>query len=240
MSDPTPNPNTDGKLARRGLKLAIFDLDGTLKAVRSPYGYVHQKLGVVEQASEIYARYQRGELSYHEWGQHEINLWRGLPIAELKSIISEIPFWPGAVEFVRCLQLFGIKIAVVSAGFDVHVQHCATELGADYVVYNRLGVADGRLTGEFFGTVDGHNKGAFVRDLQSEFQVGRDETLVAGDTSYDVPMFTEAAVSIAVFPSDQEVESAADLLLADGDWTDAWALIERFRPGWLPEINDLR
>ena len=35
------------------LKLAVFDLDGTLKSVRSPYDFVHRALGMKAQAAQI-------------------------------------------------------------------------------------------------------------------------------------------------------------------------------------------
>jgi phosphoserine phosphatase len=220
---------------RHRCRLAVFDLDGTLKAVASPYSHVHRALGVEAAAHEIYARYRRGELTYDQWGQEEIGLWRGLALADLRAILGTIPYWPGAVRFVGRLRKAGVAVAVVSAGFDVHVQTCAAELGADLAVYNRLGVQDGRLSGAFFTQVDGRNKGALVREIQAQFRTTRQETLVAGDTVYDVPMFPEAAVSLAVATAEPTVAQAADLHLSDGNWDRAWNLIADFRPGWLPD-----
>ncbi len=226
---PDPGPETLG--------LAVFDLDGTLKAVTSPYGYVHRALGVHEEAARIYARYQRGDLSYWEWGQEEIALWRDLRVEELTRIIRDIPYWPGAVDFVRRLKAAGVRVALISAGFDVHVQLCAAELGVDMALYNRLGVANGRLTGEFYDGVDSHNKGDLLRQIQDRFNVGSAGTLAAGDTLHDTHMFSEALVSVAVAPPGSGVAEAADLLLPDGDWTGVWDLIEAIRPGWLPEAG---
>ncbi|MBN1314338.1 MAG: HAD family phosphatase [Anaerolineales bacterium] len=219
-------------------KLAIFDLDGTLKAVTSPYGHVHRALGVETQANKVYQRYQRGEISYHQWGQEEISLWRGLSVVRLRKILSEIPYLPGAVEFVSRLRANGIRVALVSAGFDVHVQNCAKELDVDFAFFNQLGISSGILTGEFITNVDGHNKGALVKELQTRFGARREETLVAGDTVHDIPMFPEAAVSISVFPAEENVAQAATFSLTDNDWNNAWKLIELFKPGWLPGISD--
>ena len=216
------------------LKLAVFDLDGTLKQVTSPYSHVHRALGVHEEAALVLARYRRGELSYEEWGEEEIALWRGLEVARLVDIVSQIPYWPGAQDFVRRLRAAGVTVALVSAGFDVHVRRCAAELGVDHAHYNRLGIEDGRLTGAFWAGVNSHNKGRLVRELQARFGATRAETLVAGDNEHDTTMFPEAAVSIAVAPADPAVAAAADLLLADGDWRPALAMIETARPGWLP------
>jgi HAD superfamily PSPase-like hydrolase len=219
-------------------KLAIFDLDGTLKAVTSPYGHVHQALGVKEKAAKVYERYRKGELTYDQWGKQEIALWQDLSISRLREILSTIPYWPGALEFIRRLKANDVRVALVSAGFDVHVQDCARELDVDFAYFNRLGVSNGILTGEFFTNVDGHNKGQLVQELQTRFNARRKETLVAGDTINDIPMFPEAAVSIAVYPTDETVVDAASLSLPDNDWNNAWGLIEAFKPGWLPELDD--
>ena len=216
------------------LGLAAFDLDGTLKAVRSPYGFVHRALGVQVRAAEIYVRYQRGELSYREWGQEEIGLWGDLPAERLLEIVRTIPYWPGAVDFVRRLKAAGVVVAIVSAGFDLHVKRCATELEVDVAYCNQLGVTNGRLSGEYHTRVDSRNKGQLVQELQARYGLGRAETLAAGDTMHDTHMFANAGFSVAVAPGDDGVSEAADLLLPDGDWSDIWQMVEARRPGWLP------
>jgi phosphoserine phosphatase len=216
------------------LRLAVFDLDGTLTAVSSPYDYVHRALGVKAEAAKIKSRYQQGELDYLEWGREETRLWRNLPVEHLTAITQAIPYWPGAMDFVQRLKAAGVVVAIVSAGFDLHVEQRAAELEADVAFFNRLGVADRRLTGEFFAGVDSGNKGELVQALQARFGVTRAETMAAGDTVSDTHMFPNAAVSIAVAPGEAAVAEASDLLLPNGDWSSAWKMIQDFRPGWLP------
>lgn len=216
------------------LKLAVFDLDGTLKAAQSPYHFVHRALGVDAEAAQIHLRYQRGDLDYTEWGQQEIGLWRGLPVEQLRSIVRTIPYLPGALCFVRRLKAAGVTVALISAGFGVHVELCAAELSVDVTICNHVEVTGGRLTGELLGDVGNGNKGRLVRELQVRNGVSCAETLAAGDTLADVQMFSEAAVSVAVAPAEPAVAEAADLLLPDGNWARAWELIEGLRPGWLP------
>ncbi len=234
MTDPT---STARPAAHASLRLAVLDLDGTLNTIHSPYSFVHQALGVEEQADRVYARYRRGEITYLQWGQEEVRLWRDVPVEQLQSILRGIPYRPGAVSFLHRLRAAGVTVALVSAGFDLHVMHHAAELGADVAFYNRLGLTNGRLTGEFFGGVDAQNKGRLVRQLQDQFSVSRAETLAAGDTPADIPMFGEAAVSIAVDPVEPEVAQQADMVLPDADWSNAEAMIQELRPGWLPDVT---
>jgi HAD superfamily phosphoserine phosphatase-like hydrolase len=203
------------------LRLAVFDLDGTLKAVRSPFRYVSESLGLQAQAESIFVRFQRGEIAYQDWGKLEVALWQGTPEWRLIQILHTIPYRPGAVEFVRRLKSGGVIIVLISAAFRQHVEPSAEELAAEFVC-NSIGVADGLLTGDFSSRIDGRNKGS------------QDETLTAGDTAGDISMFSESAISIAVDPESLEIVQAASLLLPENDWRQAWELIDALRPGWLP------
>lgn len=215
------------------LRLAVFDLDGTLKAVRSPFHHVSEALGVRVQAENIFLRFQRGEIAYQDWGKLEVALWEGTPEWRLLQILHTIPYRPGAMEFVHRLKAGDVTIVLISAAFEQHVQPSAQELEAEFVC-NSIGIADGLLTGDFVSQIDGRNKGKIINDLQTRFGISRDETLSAGDTAGDISMFSESAISIAVDPECLEVEQAASLLLPGNDWRQAWELIDALRPGWLP------
>jgi phosphoserine phosphatase len=215
------------------LRLAVFDLDGTLKAVRSPFRYVSESLGLQAQAESIFVRFQRGEIAYQDWGKLEVALWQGTPEWRLIQILHTIPYRPGAVEFVRRLKSGGVIIVLISAAFRQHVEPSAEELAAEFVC-NSIGVADGLLTGDFSSRIDGRNKGKIINDLQTRFGISQDETLTAGDTAGDISMFSESAISIAVDPESLEIVQAASLLLPENDWRQAWELIDALRPGWLP------
>ncbi|MEN8098291.1 MAG: HAD family phosphatase [Chloroflexota bacterium] len=218
---------------RSRLKLAAFDLDGTLNAVTSPYDHVHRALGVVDQAQAVLRRYQRGEISYSEWGKHEVELWRGLPVDELVRITSEIPFRPGAQHFIQRLMNHDVSVVIISAGFEPHVQRCANDLGVEEVYFNRIGIRDGLLTGKYMDGVDSTNKGEILQRIQCRLQVTPDETLVAGDTTHDISLFEYSTMCVAIEDGATELKDIADLVLPN-EWTTAWCLIDKLKPGWLP------
>ena len=66
------------------LKLAVFDLDGTLKQVPDPYVYLHQHLGTLAAAEAFTARGLSGAIDYEEWLRLDASLWRGTP----RSVIA--------------------------------------------------------------------------------------------------------------------------------------------------------
>ena len=52
------------KTRRRRLRLAVLDVDGTLKQAESPYGYLHRRLGVADLAAPNRALALAGQISY--------------------------------------------------------------------------------------------------------------------------------------------------------------------------------
>jgi hypothetical protein len=64
------------------LRLAVFDIDGTLRRVRDPWVHLHKHLGVADRACEFIPRWQRGEISYDEWARLDASLWRGVGLQQ--------------------------------------------------------------------------------------------------------------------------------------------------------------
>jgi len=217
------------------LGLAVFDLDGTLTTVRSPFLYVSEAFGVGSDARDIADRYWRGEISYRTWGREIAALWSGRSTEELRRVVAQIPYRPGVMAFLRRLKQSGVIVALLSVAFEQHVRPRGLELGVDYMECNELHEEKGRLTGKFSHRVDHANKRELVRRLQRSYGKTPEHTLVAGDTTGDVAMFGEAVVSIAVDPESLVVQEAASLRLPNDDWGEAWNLINEQRPNWLPE-----
>jgi phosphoserine phosphatase len=115
------------------LRLAVFDLDGTLKQARNPYVYLHERLGTLEASHAFYEKAMAGEIEYEEWLRLDVALWKGVSRARMEALCGEIPYLPGARETVRALQQAGVLIAIVSTGLDVHAEQAQAELGADRI-----------------------------------------------------------------------------------------------------------
>jgi phosphoserine phosphatase len=213
------------------IRLAVLDVDGTLKQAESPYQYLHERLGIEHLAAEHRDLALAGHISYGEWLFRDVALWTGQPVDRLAAWLAQNPYVPGAADFVAGLKAAGVVIALVSAGFTLNTDPVAAELGVDYVLANELGVTDGRLDGSALNHVPEGGKAAFVRNLMARLDVSQDETLAAGDTRGDLELFACAGLRIAVNPKSAELRAAADVVF-ERDLTAALAWL--YEHGYLP------
>ena len=216
------------------LRLAIFDLDGTLKQARDPYVYLHQRLGTWEVAQAFSAQGMSGQLPYSEWLRLDASLWKGTSRAAIEAAFRDNPYLPGARETVCALRKAGVWVAVVSTGLSVHAELVRAELGLDWIIANELLFEDGYATGAARECVPEGGKGQVVEQLQADLGVQPADCLAVGDSTSDVAMFARSRIGVAVNPSSDQVRSAAGLVL---DSLDLWPLLPRLRetiPDWLP------
>jgi phosphoserine phosphatase len=215
------------------LRLAIFDLDGTLKQARDPYVYLHERVGTLEASQPFFAKAMAGQLDYEEWLRLDVALWRGVRRAQMEAFFREIPYLPGARETIRALRQAGVRIALVSTGVNVHAELVQKELAADRVVANEIVFEDGVATGEARLHVAEGGKRQIVARLQAEFGVGPEACLAVGDGASDADMFPLVRVGVAVNPSSDGVRAAAHLVLDEPDLRPLLPGLRDHWPGWI-------
>jgi phosphoserine phosphatase len=213
------------------LRLAILDVDGTLKQAESPYQYLHDRLGVAHLAASHKDLALSGQISYGEWLQRDAALWIGQRADYLQQMLGENSYVPGAPELLRALKRAGVVVALVSAGFTLNTDPIVAEFGLDYALANELKVVDGVLNGDTVNHVPEGGKAAFAAELMKRLDVSPDVTLAAGDTRGDLELFRWAGVRLAVNPRSAILRAQADAVF-EPDLTGAVAwLMER---GYLP------
>jgi phosphoserine phosphatase len=214
------------------LRLAVLDVDGTLKQAESPYQYLHERLGVGHLAAENRELALGGRISYGEWLRRDALLWSGQPVTQIRRLLAENPYLPGAPELLRALKRAGVAVALVSAGFTFNTDPIMAEFGLDYALANELTFADGVLDGGSVNHVPEGGKAAFACGLMRQLGITPEETLAAGDTHGDLELFDCAGVRIAVAPRSAALRARADAVF-EPDLTGAvsW-LVAR---GYLPE-----
>lgn len=212
-------------------KLAAFDLDGTLKQVRDPYVYLHERLGTLQAAEAFTGKGISGEIPYEEWLRLDTGLWRGVRRSVLVEHLRSIPYVPGAPEVVKTLRQRGLILAIISSGLLLHAQLVAEELGFDLVIGNEIFFADDGPDPAASGLVQVHcaygGKNAVLAAVQATLGIAPAETLAVGDTSSDIGLFERAAVSVAVNPKDARVAAAATIVLPHPDLRPLAALLNQ-------------
>lgn len=220
------------------LKLAVFDLDGTLKQVPDPYVYLHRHLGTMDKAAKFFAQGMAGEIDYIDWLRLDAELWMGTPKATLERLLRQNPYLPGARETVAALKARSVRVAIISSGLLLHAEMVAAELGLGPVFGNEIffdgDAASPVVSGRVRAHVTTRGKGMVMERLQAQLGVLPAECLAVGDTGSDVPLFERAAVGVAVNPSRQEVAAAADIVLPEPDLRPLLGCLHRHAPHLWP------
>jgi phosphoserine phosphatase len=217
------------------LRLAVFDLDGTLKEASSPWMYLHHALGTEEEAEKYRQRFYAGEIDYMEWARLDSALWKGVELARVEDIFRDSTYRPGVHELFRFLQGRGVRTAIISTGLGVQARQVAAELGVWRTIANELAVQDGRLLGESIVNVMEHTKGQLLAQLREEAGARVEECLAVGDGPADIDLFAGAGLAVAICPRNDRVRQAAHHVIEDGDLSRIIPLLEEyFSPGEQP------
>jgi len=212
---------SDGKhfsMRRKRIRLAVFDLDGTLTNIESTWQYLHVKLGTWEIGRIFAEKYWRGEITYEKWADRDAMLWKGVPVEKVISILREIPYVEGAFETFDELKRRGIWTGIVSAGISLLADRAKKELGADFAVANKLLIEGGRLTGKIRVKVSLRNKDESIKEMAWMLGVDLESCAVIGDNVFDLP--GAVGLKIAFNPRSADVREIADITVESGDLRD--------------------
>jgi HAD superfamily phosphoserine phosphatase-like hydrolase len=173
-----------------GIRLAAFDLDGTLirgetvcQVLARPLGRA-QRMEVLELASGREAiRAARQEMA--AW-------YRGRPVEELCSYLEAAVLAPGVVEGFSLLRRHGVELAVVLITWLFAVEWFAQRLGAEVAVGTGLS-ADGAIE-----HVWAEDKAARLAELARRRGIDLKEVAAVGDSVGDVPMLRGVGLPVFV------------------------------------------
>jgi len=180
------------------VRLVAMDMDSTLVTIES-IDEMGDMLGIRERIADITAQAMRGDIDYAESLRRRVALLAGLEEAALERICEQrMHLSPGAEALVRRCRSSGIRTLLVSGGFDFFTGRLQQRLGIDEVLSNVLEIERGRLTGRVLGAiVDGRAKAAKLRAEIRRLGLRREQALAIGDGANDIPMMSEACISVA-------------------------------------------
>jgi phosphoserine phosphatase len=185
------------------IRIAFFDCDGTLTTVKSSWEYLHRRFFLWDNNADHYQKlFREGRIDYHEFCRRDALLWRGLPVANVRAVVAEIPYQEGALEAVQELGQLGIVTVIVSTGLSIVVDRVRAELGIDMAVSNELLVEDGYLTGAARIHVEYEKKGGVIADILGARGLSRQEACAIGDGDGDIDMFRQVSLPIGFRPTE--------------------------------------
>ena len=193
------------------MKLAIFDVDGTLLRGDTACQVIARHLGTydrmceMERASALTSREE--VIAYRE----EMAGWyMEAGLDSVVSALADLPWAPGAHEGIERLRISGFEVALASITWSFAVDQIASQLG----------VTRWAATGLDFGTgvIDhawGETKRDFLLERAKELAITNEETAAVGDSSGDFEMLDAADLGIYVGAEPPDIQGVVHMPCAD-------------------------
>ncbi|MEP3421145.1 MAG: phosphoserine phosphatase SerB [Erythrobacter sp.] len=213
-------------------RLFVSDMDSTMIG-QECIDELADFAGLKEQISDITERAMQGELDFESALKERVALLKGLEEGAIERCLRDrISPTAGAKTLCQTLKAFGCRNVLVTGGFHHFGDEVGAMLGFDRVVGNRLGVADGRLTGGLDGPItDANTKKAVLIEEAARF--GEDATtLASGDGANDIPMIEVATYGFA-YRAKPKARAAANGRVERGDLTSILSLLGISRGEWV-------
>lgn len=221
---------------RRSRRLLCMDVDSTF--VKGEFiDEMADLAGVKAEVAEITARAMRGELDFPGALRARVRLLRGLPMTRAKELCQKFELNPGAGELVRTVKRLGLRVGLVSGGFDFFVDELKARHGLDFAFSNELEVVDGVVTGRLQGgIVDGERKAQVLKDMAKVYQVRLEQTVAIGDGANDMLMLQQAGLGIA-FRAKPKLQEVADMSLNHSERLDTLLFLMGFNARDLATVS---
>ena len=165
------------------MKIAAFDLDGTLLRGRTACEAIAEGIGRIERMWEFEQLQSSNQVAEVTAAREEMAGWySAFTISDLCKHLSTVPLAPGVEDGFTLLRDHGFKIAIVSVTWEFAVEWFANWLKADYFVGVGLSPS-GQIT-HFWP----HDKESWLRELAASLGVNMVDVAAVGDSSGDIPM----------------------------------------------------
>lgn len=198
------------KTAERARSLIVADMDSTMITIEC-IDELADYAGIKPQIAEVTERAMRGELDFEDALRSRVALLAGLPESVIEQCLAErVVIMPGAKALVRTIRANGGMAILVSGGFTRFAEPVAEEIGFNTAIANRLGIADGVLTGQVEGEIVGaQTKRTTLLDALMAHQLPASASLAVGDGANDIPMIEVAGLGVAYHAKPKTAAAAA-------------------------------
>ena len=202
-------------------KLIAFDMDSTLINIEC-VDEIADAVGRKAEVAAITEATMRGEIADFKTSlRQRVALLKGVTLASMEEVYAQrLQLNPGATELVRACKKAGMKVLLVSGGFTFFAERVCERLGIDYMRANVLEIEDGVLTGRMldqpWGDIcDGIEKRKTLIEICAQIGISPQQAIAVGDGANDLPMMSEAGLSVA-FHAKPKVREQAMVAINSG------------------------
>lgn len=189
----------DPPLSLSDFKVIAFDMDSTLINIEC-IDEIADAVGKKAEVAAITEAAMRGEITdFKDSLTRRVALLKGVPEGALQEVYEQrLRLNPGAQVLVDAAKSAGLQTLLVSGGFTFFADRVKARLGMHEAHSNTLEVVNGHLTGRVLGSiVDGAAKRQHLLDLCARLGVSPQQSIAVGDGANDLPMMSEAGLSVA-------------------------------------------
>lgn len=173
------------------IRLAAFDLDGTLVRGQTCVVAIASAIGRVEECAEFEKLAMRDTAGVTAAREKMARWYRGHTIDDLTRTLEELPLAPGSADGFALLRRSGVETAIVSITWSFAVDWFAERLGADYAHGTRL--TEGGI--EHVWPPD---KGRWLHELARSLGLAREAIAAVGDSDGDRELLETAGLRFFV------------------------------------------
>jgi phosphoserine phosphatase len=179
-------------------KLFAFDFDSTL-INEETIDELARILGFYEPVSKITEAAMQGKMNFEEALRSRCQLLAGLKLTQAEPVMKKLNVTVGALPLLKFLKAKSATTAIVSGGFHFVLQPFQNLHGFDSIFANQLELtSEGTFTGKVTGKiVDGVAKKDRIAELKKQHHYPTEAVVCIGDGSNDIPMMTEAGISVS-------------------------------------------
>lgn len=207
------------------LRLAVFDLDGTLVPGTTVCLHLAEWLGHVGVVRYLERRYAAHEISNTEVAAGDAAHYAGVLVTDVDRRLDSIPCIAGIADTVEALRRRGMEVLLATVTWRFAAEHFARRYGFDAVCGCEMTAGpDGRLGGAVARHIEAEDKLAFVADYAGARGISLAECVAVGDSRSDLPLFGAVGLAIALNATPAAAE-AAHVAIETDDLRDVLAAI---------------
>ncbi|TGM86462.1 phosphoserine phosphatase SerB [Leptospira licerasiae] len=176
--------------------LFCFDMDSTL-IKEEVIDELARYAGVYEEVAHVTKEAMEGNLNFHDALRKRCSYLKDLPVSIFDELYFKLHANHGVPELFEGLRKKNAKTAVFSGGFIDILERFKQEYSIDEVRANYLDREGEKLLGTVSGTVvDKVIKRDSLLELQSRFQMSKENVVAVGDGANDQLMLEASGIGI--------------------------------------------